>query len=193
MPLYAVITRNKLKENLKKITLGGGCFWCTEAVFQRLKGVSHVESGYMGGQLPNPTYRDICTGNTGHAEIIQITYDPEIISLEQILEIFWTAHDPTTLNRQGADKGTQYRSVIFYESEEEKEIAEKSIKEVASQLYSDPIVTELAPLTTYYPGEAYHQNYYNGQSSKPYCHVIITPKISKLRSKYAPLIKEEYL
>jgi len=178
---------------LKQITLGGGCFWCTEAVFQRLKGIEHVESGYMGGSLPNPTYRDICTGNTGHAEIIQITYDPSVISLEQIFEIFWTAHDPTTLNRQGADKGTQYRSVIFYGSEEEKALAEKSINEVASTLYSDPIVTELAALTTYYPGEAYHQNYYNGQSSKPYCHVVITPKIGKLRSKYAKLMKEEYL
>lgn len=177
---------------MKKITLGGGCFWCTEAVFQRLKGVEQVVSGYMGGHVLNPTYRDICTGASGHAEIIQVTYDPEVISLEQLFEIFWTAHNPTTLNQQGADKGTQYRSVIFYADEEQKDIAEKSIREVASQLYSDPIVTELAELTTYYPGEKYHQNYYNNQMSKPYCHVVISPKVGELKKSFAQLMKEEY-
>ncbi len=177
---------------MKKITLGGGCFWCTEAVFQRLKGVEHVESGYMGGHIINPTYKDICTGESGHAEIIQITYDPDVISLAQLFEIFWTAHDPTTLNRQGGDKGTQYRSVIFYADNKEKTIAEKSIQEVASKLYSDPIVTELAELTTYYPGEKYHQNYYNGQQSKPYCHLVISPKVGKLKKSFAHMIKEEY-
>lgn len=178
---------------MKTLTLGGGCFWCTEAIFQRLKGVELVESGYMGGHVDDPTYNDICTGDSGHAEVIRITYDPQVITLDQLFEVFWTVHDPTTLNRQGADKGTQYRSVIFYANEEEKSSAEKSIKEVASTLYTNPIVTELTELATYYPGEKYHQNYYNGQPSKPYCHAVITPKIGKLRSHHLELMKDEFL
>lgn len=145
----------------------------------------------MGGHTVDPTYREICTGKTGHAEVIQITYDDEIISLAQLLEVFWTAHDPTTLNRQGNDRGTQYRSVIFYSYDEEKDIAERSIDQVASSLYDDPVVTELSPMSKFYPAERYHQNYYNNNGTNPYCGVVISPKVSKLRAKHAHLLKSE--
>jgi peptide-methionine (S)-S-oxide reductase len=171
-------------------TFGGGCFWCVEAVFQRLRGVTMVESGYMGGQSSNPTYRDICTGTTGHAEIIQISFDPEVISYETLLDVFWTAHDPTTLNRQGNDVGTQYRSVIFYHNEDQKAKAERSIDKEASDIYDKPIVTEISPASTFYPAEKYHHNYFNKNGYAPYCRIIISPKVAKLKQKFTHLLKD---
>ncbi len=168
--------------NLAKATLGGGCFWCVEAIFQRLEGVAAVESGYAGGETENPGYREVCSGRTGHAEVIQITFDPETISFEEILDIFWEAHDPTTLNRQGADRGTQYRSIILYHDEQQKEAAEKS-RDLAQARFSDPIVTEIAPLEKFYPAEDYHQDYYNRNEGAPYCQVVIDPKLRKLSGK----------
>ncbi len=178
-------------DSMQEITLGGGCFWCTEAVFQRLKGVHHVESGYCGGQTENPDYKAICTGTTGHAEVIKIQYNSEEINLDVILDFFFVFHDPTTLNRQGNDVGTQYRSVIYYANEEEKLIAENAIRR-AAEIYDDPIVTELSPLPKYYPAEKYHQNYYMQNSSKGYCSFVIGPKVSKLMTKYKAYTKEEY-
>ena len=174
---------------MEKVTLGGGCFWCTEAVFQRLKGIHAVVSGYMGGHVDNPTYKDICTGTSGHAEVIEIEFDPEIISLDTILEVFWTTHDPTTLNRQGNDKGTQYRSVIFYNSPVQQSVALDSIKRVAQDLWEDPIVTQVVPLEKFYIAEVYHQNYYQSHSSRGYCQVVISPKMDKLRAKFSHILK----
>lgn len=174
---------------MEKVTLGGGCFWCTEAVFQRLKGIHAVVSGYMGGHVDNPTYKDICTGTSGHAEVIEIEFDPEIISLDTILEVFWTTHDPTTLNRQGNDKGTQYRSVIFYNSPVQQSVALESINGVAQSLWEDPIVTQVVPLEKFYIAEVYHQNYYQSHSSRGYCQVVISPKMDKLRAKFSHLLK----
>jgi len=162
----------------KRLVLGGGCFWCTEAVFLNVKGVSSVKSGYTGGHRPNPTYENICTGVSGHAEIIDIVYDEDKVSLANLLEIFFVVHDPTTLNAQGADKGTQYRSVIYYSSELEKEIIQESIMR-AQKDFSEKIVTEVSPLEEVYPAEEYHQNYYNQNSSQGYCQVIIAPKLKK--------------
>lgn len=176
---------------LKKATFGEGCFWCVEAVYQNLKGVYKVESGYSGGTVKNPSYEDICTGTTGHAEVALITYDPEIISFEQLLEVFWHTHDPTTLNRQGADRGTQYRSVIFYNNEEEKKTAEESKnKTQTSGLWSDPIVTEISPFTEFYKAEDYHQNYYNNNLSEPYCSIVIAPKLAKFYKEFGYLLKD---
>lgn len=163
--------------------IGGGCFWCTEAVFLRLAGVEKVVSGYAGGETLNPSYQDICTGTTGHAEVIEITYDADIISFSELLEVFWATHNPTTLNQQGADRGTQYRSVIFYQNEQQKEEAEASMK-AASADFSDPIVTELSPAPVFYPAEAYHQNYYNLNGSQGYCQVVIAPKVQKFMEKF---------
>ena len=160
-------------------TFGGGCFWCTEAVFERLDGVKAVTSGYAGGAKPNPTYKEVCNGDTGHAEVIQIEFDPAKISFEKLLDVFWEAHDPTTLNRPGADTGTHYRSVIFFHSETQKTAAEKS-KRAAAARFRDPIVTELAPLTKFYNAEAYHQDYFRNNSNAPYCRVVIRPKLEKL-------------
>lgn len=174
---------------MEKVTIGGGCFWCTEAVFQKLIGISSVVSGYMGGHVENPTYKDICTGMSGHAEVIQITFDPTIISLETILEVFWTTHDPTTLNRQGNDKGTQYRSVIFYNSPQQQTIALDSINRVAQELWEDPIVTEVVPIEEFHTAESYHQNYYELNNYRGYCQVVISPKMDKLRSKFKHLLK----
>ncbi len=157
-----------------------GCFWCTEAIYQQLKGIQKVTSGYAGGTQEKPTYEQVCTGETGHAEVTQVEFNPEEISLENILYVFWRMHDPTTKNRQGADIGNQYRSIILYSSDEQKKIAEKSKKE-AQALYSDPIVTEIKPLRTFYPAEKYHQNYYNDNRDYPYCRYVIDPKISKLK------------
>ncbi len=172
-------------------TLGGGCFWCVEAVYQDLKGVHSVVSGYAGGTIKNPTYEQICTGRTGHAEVAQITFDPEVISYEDILYVFWRTHDPTTLNRQGADIGTQYRSVIFYHNEEQKAIAEKSKRETdASGLWSNPIVTEISPLPEFYEAEGYHQNYYRTNPNQPYCRVVIDPKVSKFRKEFQDKLKD---
>lgn len=176
---------------LSLATFGGGCFWCVEAVFQDLKGVHKVESGYAGGTIKNPTYRDICTGRSGHAEIIQISYDASIISFETLVQIFFTTHDPTTLNQQGADRGTQYRSVIFYHTEAQKVIAERMKKDFAPTLWSDPIVTEISPMPKFYKAEKYHQNYYKENSFQPYCMIVINPKVKKLRANFANLLKEK--
>jgi peptide-methionine (S)-S-oxide reductase len=186
---YEMINQQETK--MEQATLGAGCFWCVEAVFQELKGVSKVESGYTGGKTRNPTYKEVCNGNTGHAEVAQITFDPEVISFEEILEVFWTTHDPTTLNRQGNDVGTQYRSAIFYHSEEQKKIAERSKREVATQIWDDPIVTEITPLGDYYTAEDYHQNFYTENPNYGYCRVIINPKLKKLREKFADKLKTE--
>lgn len=169
-------------------TLGAGCFWCVEAIFQDLAGVSKVESGYSGGAVKNPSYREVCSGLTGHAEVIQVSFDPAVISFRDILTIFFTVHDPTTLNRQGADSGTQYRSAIFYHSPEQKAIAEEVRKE-AQGLWDDPIVTEIAPFTTFYKAEGYHQNYYKDNPNQPYCSIVITPKVTKFRKQYAEKLK----
>jgi peptide-methionine (S)-S-oxide reductase len=162
--------------------LGGGCFWCTEALFQMLPGVKGVVSGYAGGTTENPTYKDVCSGRTGHAEVIQIEFDPKVVSYEKILDTFWEAHDPTTLNRQGADEGTQYRSIILYRNEAQKVTAEKS-KAAAQKHFSKPIVTEIVPLTKFYQAEGYHQDYYRQNSRQPYCQVVIRPKVEKFEKK----------
>ncbi|HMG16067.1 MAG TPA: peptide-methionine (S)-S-oxide reductase MsrA [Saprospiraceae bacterium] len=172
------------------ITLGGGCFWCIEAVFQDLNGVEKVVSGYTGGDVKNPNYREVCGGSTGHAEAVQITFDPSIITLEEILEVFWTTHDPTTLNRQGADRGTQYRSAIFYSNEEQLAKIDYSMKEVAPKIWDDPIVTDVAKLTVFYPAETYHQNYYKQNENQSYCQVVINPKLRKVREKFAAKMKK---
>ncbi len=163
-------------------TLGGGCFWCTEAVFQMLPGVKSVTSGYAGGTKENPTYKEVCRGDTGHAEVIQIEYDPKVVSYEKLLETFWEAHDPTTLNRQGADSGTQYRSIILYSSPAQKAAAEKSKAEAQKHL-GKPIVTEIVPLTKFYQGEDYHQDYYRANPNQPYCRMVIQPKVEKFEKK----------
>ena len=171
------------KENLvEHATFGAGCFWCVEAVFEQLDGVLDVRAGYTGGSTNNPTYEDICTGKTGHAEVIQIDFDPSLIRYKKLLDIFWKSHDPTTLNRQGGDTGTQYRSVIYFHSETQKELARKS-KDTADKmkLYSDPIVTEISPLTKFYIAENYHQDYYRINQNAPYCQLVIRPKLEKLK------------
>lgn len=169
----------------EQATLGGGCFWCTEAAFEQIQGIDSVVSGYAGGTTPNPTYEQVCSGRTGHAEVIRITYDPDVLGFRDVLEIFFTVHDPTTLNRQGADVGTQYRSVIFYHDEEQRRVAEEVIRELSDErVWEDPIVTELAPLTEFYPAEAYHQGYYRRNPDQGYCQVVIAPKLAKLRAKY---------
>ena len=179
-----------MEERLEVCTLGAGCFWCVEAVFVDLNGVHKVVSGYSGGKVKNPTYKEVCSGYTGHAEVVQIHFDPAIISFPDILEVFWHTHDPTTLNRQGADTGTQYRSVIFYHSEEQKMQAEQSKANTdASDLWEDPIVTEISPFTIFYEAEDYHQNYYDENPSQPYCRVVINPKLTKFRQKFAEKLK----
>lgn len=169
-------------------TLGGGCFWCLEAVFEETKGVSKVISGYAGGHSENPSYEAVSGGNTGHAEVVQITFDPQIISYAQILKIFWTIHDPTTLNRQGNDVGTQYRSVIFYHTDAQKIVAETSVKE-QSKIFSNPIVTAIAPVPTFYEAEAYHQNYFKNNPTQGYCSFVVAPKVEKFKHTYKDLIK----
>jgi len=167
------------------ITLGGGCFWCTEAVFSELRGVRKVESGYSGGTAPNPTYRQVCTGTTGHAEVVQVTFDPAVISLKEILEVFFTTHDPTTLNRQGPDAGTQYRSAIFYHTPEQKAVAEQVAAEItASKIWRGPIVTEITPVEAFYKAEDYHQEYFAHNGGQPYCQMVIAPKVAKFRQHY---------
>ena len=176
-------------KNLQLATFGGGCFWCTEAVFQEIKGVEKVVSGYSGGNVPgHPTYREICSGLTGHAEVVQVTFDADIISYKDILVIFMTTHDPTTLNRQGGDRGTQYRSVIYYHDNTQREIAEIVLKEVAPY-YEDPIVTEITPLDVFYEAEKEHQNYYRSNQTQGYCSFVISPKLSKLRKLHADKLK----
>ena len=173
-------------------SFGAGCFWCVEAVFQELEGVEKVISGYMGGKSANPSYREVCSGTTGHAEVVQITFDPRVISYAELLEVLWATHDPTTLNRQGADKGTQYRSVIFYHNEEQKDIAERSKSEFATKIWADPIVTEISPATTFYEAEGNHQNYYRENPSRGYCAVVISPKVAKVRQKFAGKLKKHH-
>jgi peptide-methionine (S)-S-oxide reductase len=177
-------------DTLEIATLAAGCFWCVEAIFQDLKGVTKVESGYAGGNVKNPSYREVCTGTTGHAEACQIYFNPKIISFEELLEVFWTTHDPTTLNRQGADAGTQYRSAIFYHTDQQKQKAEKSKAEIATAIWDKPIVTEITKYSTFYKAEDYHQNYYNENSHAPYCQIVIAPKIIKLRQKFADKLKK---
>lgn len=171
-------------------TLAGGCFWCLEAVFDDLRGVARVESGYAGGEIPNPTYQQVCAGTTGHAEVVQVTFDPQAVSFKEILEVFFTIHDPTTLNRQGADIGTQYRSAVFYHSPEQKQVAEDVIKELnAAGIWNAPIVTQLAPITEFYKAEDYHQDYYRNNPNQGYCQMVIAPKVSKFRQKYLEKLK----
>jgi peptide-methionine (S)-S-oxide reductase len=170
---------------MQTLVLGGGCFWCTEAVFQRIKGVVKVVSGYSGGKYPNPTYREICEGNSGHAEVIEISFDESLISVEDLLLIFFHTHDPTTLNQQGNDVGSQYRSVIFYADESQQKVAENLIQQLENdQIFDDPIVTEISPLQAFYPAEDYHQNYFNLNSYQPYCSVVIAPKLKKFLEKF---------
>ena len=171
-------------------TLGGGCFWCLEAAFDEIKGVINVESGYAGGKVQSPSYEQVCTGNTGHAEVVQVTFDSTVVSFKEILEIFFTTHDPTTLNRQGADVGTQYRSVIFYHTEKQKEIAKQVIEEFeSSKAWDQPIVTQVEPFKTFYRAEEYHNKYFAKHPEAGYCRVVIAPKIAKLRKKYREMLK----
>ena len=171
-------------------TLGGGCFWCLEAVYQELRGVEKVESGYSGGEVPNPTYRQVCSETTGHAEVVQVTFDPVEVSYKDILEVYFTIHDPTTLNRQGADVGTQYRSVIFYHDEEQKRIAEEVISDLEKErIWNSPIVTEVAPFDKFYVAEDYHQDYFRNNGFQPYCQVIIAPKVAKFRKQHLERLK----
>lgn len=176
--------------SLETATLGAGCFWCVEAIFQDLKGVYAVRSGYAGGKVKNPTYREVCSGLTGHAEVVQVDFDPTVLPFSDLLEVFWATHDPTTLNRQGADVGTQYRSAIFFHSPEQQAIAEKSKADMdASGTYPNPIVTEVSPFTTFYEAEDYHQNYFNDNPTQPYCRAVIDPKVKKFRKRYADKLK----
>ena len=171
-------------------TLAGGCFWCLEAVFQELRGVHSVRSGYAGGDVPNPTYEHVCTGKTGHAEVVQVEFDPDVISYRDLLNVFFTIHDPTTVNRQGADIGTQYRSAIFYHSPAQQSDAEKTIAEMnGAKLWNHEIVTEVSPLTEFFPAEAYHDDYYRRNGNKPYCQLIIAPKVLKARQKFVDKLK----
>jgi len=177
--------------NTETAVFGAGCFWCVEAIYQRVTGVTDIESGYAGGHVQNPTYRQVTSGKTGHAEVIKLEYDPSVISYEELLEVFWHTHDPTTLNRQGADVGTQYRSAIFYLNEQQKETAEKSLKKTdASDLWDDPIVTEITPLSNYSTAEDYHQNYFNNNPNAGYCSIVIAPKLAKFKKDFPHLLQD---
>jgi peptide-methionine (S)-S-oxide reductase len=172
-------------------TLAGGCFWCLEAVFEQVRGVDRVESGYCGGQNPNPTYRQVCGGDTGHAEVVQVTFDPAVITYREILEIFFAIHDPTTLNRQGADVGTQYRSAIFYHSPDQRQTAEQLIAELNSAgIWSRPLVTEVVPLAEFFKAEDYHQGYFQANPSQPYCQAVVEPKVAKFRKQFLAKLRE---
>ena len=180
------------EKRLETATLGGGCFWCMEAVFEQLKGVERSVSGYMGGTVPHPTYQQVCTGQTGHAEVIEVTFDPSVISFPDLLEFFFAFHDPTTLNRQGGDVGTQYRSVVFYADQEQKRIAEEMIAAVnASGDWGAPVVTEVTPRQEFFPAETYHQGYFQAHPEQGYCQAVINPKVVKLRAKHADRLKNE--
>ena len=179
-----------MNEGLEKATLGGGCFWCTEAVYQQLKGVVSVSPGYSGGHVKNPTYEEVCQGTTGHAEVVQISFNPSEVSFDEILEVFFEVHDPTTLNRQGADVGTQYRSVIFYHSEEQKQAAIKAIEVLnISKLFPKPVVTEVTPFTQFYEAEGYHKNYFNRNQNQPYCRMVVSPKVQKFQKLFKEHLK----
>ena len=178
------------EQYLEQATLGAGCFWCIEAVFQNLKGVYKVVSGYTGGKVKNPTYREVCYGRTGHAEVAQITFDPNQISFKDLLEVFWKTHDPTTLNKQGADVGTQYRSAVFYHNDEQKKIAEDyKAKLDTAKVFADPIVTEITALDIFYEAEDYHQNYFNDNPSQPYCQFVVKPKVEKVKAVFSEKLK----
>jgi peptide-methionine (S)-S-oxide reductase len=185
------ITVNEIKPGMEIATFGSGCFWCTEAIFLNIDGVVKVESGYSGGKVKNPTYKEICSGLTGHAEVIQVTYDPNVVTYDELLEIFWQTHDPTTLNRQGADEGTQYRSVVFYHNEGQKTLAESYKKKLTeAKAFDNPIVTEISPYSTFYKAEDYHQNYYNLNGSAPYFSFVIKPKLDKFRKVFKDKLKK---
>jgi peptide-methionine (S)-S-oxide reductase len=186
--IYSTLT---MAQNLETATLGGGCFWCTEAVYKELKGVVDVKPGYSGGTIKNPSYKEVCTGRTGHAEVVQITFDPSVVSFSDILEVFFMTHDPTTLNRQGNDVGTQYRSVIFYHSEKQKETEEKVIRLFKEEkVYDKPIVTEVSEFSVFYPAEDYHFDYFENNPNQPYCQYVIVPKIEKFRKIFKDQLKD---
>ena len=188
-----IFTQNtKSMNQLELATFGNGCFWCTEAIFEQLEGVLKVESGYAGGEVKNPSYKEICTGNTGHAEVIRLTFDPKVISFRELLDVFFNTHDPTTLNRQGADVGTQYRSAIFYHNDEQKADAEQMIAELKKEkVFDDRIVTEVTAINNYYVAENYHQDYYNNNKNQGYCRMVINPKLEKFTKKYKSKLKKE--
>jgi peptide-methionine (S)-S-oxide reductase len=181
-----------MPENAKEevATLGGGCFWCLEAVFEQLRGVARVVSGYCGGTVPNPSYEQVCGGATGHAEVVQVTFDPAVVSFHEVVEVFFAMHDPTTLNRQGADVGTQYRSAIFYHSAQQQEVAEQTIAELnAAKIWDRPIVTAVVPLATFYPAEDYHQGYFRNHPGQGYCQAVVAPKVAKFRKRFADKLR----
>lgn len=181
-----------MNNNLRTATLAGGCFWCLEAVYDEIKGVHSVESGYAGGRVPNPTYRQVCDGDTGHAEVVQIRFDPNVVSYRDLLNVFFAIHDPTTLNRQGADAGTQYRSAIFYHDEEQKRVAGELIKELnAQKIWDNPIVTEVVPLDKFYMAEDYHQEYFARNPYQPYCMAVVAPKVAKFRKHFLDMLKKQ--
>ncbi|MFQ6601668.1 peptide-methionine (S)-S-oxide reductase MsrA [Flavobacterium sp. C3NV] len=189
---FAQNTKTKSASNLETITLGGGCYWCVEAVYENLDGVKSVVSGFSGGKVANPTYEEVCTGTTGHAEVVQITYDKTKTDINEIFQVFFTVHDPTTLNRQGADVGTQYRSVIFYKNEEQKKAAQSIIAELnKAKVYNSPIVTKVEPFKVFYKAEDYHQNYYANNKSQPYCKMVIQPKIEKFEKVFKDKLKKK--
>ncbi|OXG08820.1 peptide-methionine (S)-S-oxide reductase [Flavobacterium araucananum] len=189
---FAQSNKTKSASNLETITLGGGCYWCVEAVYENLDGVKSVVSGFSGGKVANPTYEEVCTGTTGHAEVVQITYDKNVTDLDEIFKVFFTVHDPTTLNRQGADVGTQYRSVIFYKNAEQKTAAESIIAELnKAKVYSSPIVTKVEPFKAFYKAEDYHQNYYANNKNQPYCKMVIQPKIEKFEKVFKDKLKKK--
>jgi len=191
--LISLVTNSKGQTNMKQATFGAGCFWCVEAIFQDVKGVESVESGYSGGHIDNPTYEQVCSKKTGHAEVIRINYDESVVDFNTLLEVFWHTHNPTTLNRQGADVGPQYRSVIYFHDDEQKEKALASRKNTAaSGLWNDPIVTEISPLINYYVAEKYHQDYYTQNPNQGYCSVVIAPKVAKFRKQFKHLLKEAH-
>lgn len=180
-----------MNNQLQIATLGSGCFWCTEAIYLKVKGIESVVSGYSGGKVKNPTYREVCSGLTGHAEVIQIKFNPQVITYEEVLEIFWNTHDPTTLNRQGADEGTQYRSVVFYHNEDQRRIAEQyKLQLDKAGIFRNPIVTEITPFSIFYPAEDYHQNYYALNPNQGYCQYVIRPKVEKFNKQFASKIKK---
>ncbi|TPG40154.1 peptide-methionine (S)-S-oxide reductase MsrA [Flavobacterium pectinovorum] len=184
--------QNKKASNLETITLGGGCYWCVEAVYENLDGVKSVVSGFSGGKVANPSYEEVCTGTTGHAEVVQITYDKNVTDINEIFKVFFTVHDPTTLNRQGADVGTQYRSIIFYKNEEQKKAAQSIIAELnKAKVYDSPIVTKVEPFKAFYKAEDYHQNYYANNKNQPYCKMVIQPKIEKFEKVFKDKLKKK--
>jgi peptide-methionine (S)-S-oxide reductase len=186
------ITKKMTQSNFETITLGGGCYWCVEAVYENLKGVKTVVSGFSGGKTANPSYEEVCSGTSGHAEVVQITFDKNVTNLDEIFKVFFTVHDPTTLNRQGADRGTQYRSVIFYNNEEQKQEAQSIIAELKkAQVYENPIVTTLEPFTKFYKAGDYHQNYYANNKNQPYCQMVIQPKLEKFEKVFKDKLKNK--